>query len=82
MGCLGKAKGFEGVGVERAELISFFGCVDEEDLQFLMVYGAVSISAEVGVFEGVLVRDVNATIGDEDRESMCRVRVGAEEGSE
>ena len=75
-------KGFEDVGVEGVELSSFFRGIDEEDLQLLAVYGAVLISAEVGVFEGVLVRDVDATIGDEEHESVRRVWVGAKEGSE
>ena len=70
MGCLGKVEGFEDIGVEGLELVGFVRRVGEEDLQRSVMYGAVSISAKVGVFEGVLVRDVNAAIGDEDRESM------------
>ena len=70
MGCLGEVKGFEDVGIEGLELVGFVRRVGEEDLQRSAMYGAVLIPAKVGVFEGMLVRDVNAAIGDEGRESM------------
>ena len=64
-------KDFESVGVERGEVVDFFWRVDKRDFQFSAVHFAVSVSAEVRVFEGVLVCDVDASVGDEDREPMC-----------
>ena len=75
-------KDFEGVGVEGVELIGFFWGVDKKDFQLSMMYRAVLIPAEVGVFKGVLVRNVNAAVGDEDCEPMRRVGIGAEERGE
>ena len=62
--------------------MGFFWCVDKKDLQFSAVYRAVSVPAEVGVFQGVLVCDMDAAFGDEDCKLMCGVGVGAEERSE
>ena len=44
--------------------------------------GAVVVPAEVGVFESVLMGDVDALIRDEHCEPVHRVRIGAKKGSE
>ena len=41
---------------------------------------AIDVPAEVGVLKGVLMSDVDAMIGDEDRKAMHQVWVRAEEG--
>ena len=63
-------------------MVGLFWRVDKNNLQFSTVHFAVSVSAEVCVFEGVLVCDMDASVGNEDREPMCRIWVRAEEGSE
>ena len=57
-----EAKDFEGVRVKGREGASFFWHVDNKDLQLSAVDRAVLVSAKVGVFEGMLMRDVNAMV--------------------
>jgi hypothetical protein len=48
------------------------------DMVIVVVVVAKAFSAEVDVFEGVLVGRVTAAAGDEDVELVCGVGIGAE----